>query len=328
MRLQDMVVEASDVWIQTSDTKIHNMPGANTATQNISSAPLRYVLDDACVRMVSEAAFGEKSMVGEAVDLLRMPAERIWLEWSEPLPLQVVQRSGHDGSGRKDRPARKVGILIESDDSGRRGAAQMIWQNEQGEAELSPFVAEFDFDAELFRASETTKETVRHVQVRGLQALDPFFRRIRYRMDPKWEAYYRGYCKSNEHFERIVCSALTHVAGDFPIAAAFFLILSTRSAFDEKPASFAKLNAKRARKGKTALLDFVEVKMNLTPSQQTGGFGAGERSLPRLHHVSGHLVRRGDTLYWRRAHLRGNPSHGAIVAKTINVTASPIEKAA
>jgi len=328
MRLQDMVAQAFDVRIQTTDRKIHTLPGAQETAARIAEAPLRYVLDDASVRMVSEAAFDEKSMIGEALDLLRMPAEKIWIEWSDRSAVEVLKASGHHCSDRKGCAPRKVGILIESDETGRRGQAHMIWQNEDQDAELSPFWAEFDLDVERYLADNKADETVRNVHIRGLEALDPFFRRVRFRMDPKWERYYRTYCSSDRHFEKMVTKALMHVAGDLPFAAAFFLILSTRTAFDQRRETFSKLNAKRARKGKNALLDYVEVKMNLSPAEGRGAFSTGERSLPRLHHVSGHLVRRGDTLFWRRAHLRGNPVRGAIVAKTIQVTASPIEEAA
>lgn len=328
MRLQDLVMRAADVRIQTSDLKIHTMPGANEIAPAVARAPLRYVMDDACVRLVSETAFDEKSMLGEAVDLIRMPSQKIWLEWPDRSVLNVLKETGLNCSEVVERKPRKVGILIESDETGRRGKAHMIWQREDGTAERSPFVAEFDFDVADIYADPLAEDTVRHVRIKGLECLHPFFKCIRYRMAPQWEGYYKRYCSSDDHFDRVINKGLMHVAGDLPFAMAFFLVLSTRTTFEARETSFTRLNAKRAKKGKAPLLDYQEFRLNLTPSERAGASGYGERGPSRLHHVSGHLVRRGDTLFWRRAHLRGSPGRGAILAKTITVTATPMDQAA
>ena len=328
MRLQDAVLAATPFQIQTTDGTIHTLAGARDLARSIATAPLRYVLDDASVRLVSETAFDEASMVGQAVDLLRMPAERVWIEWSDRALLQMLHNAGHIVDPSTNRRARKIGILIDSDETGRRGEARVLWQGDDGEAECSPFIAQFDLDCPGFAANPETQDTVRHVHIRGLKALDPFFGRVRYRLEDSWERYYRTYSESREAFETAISDSLTRVAGDLPFAAAFLLVLSTRSAFEERSSELKKLNTKRGRSGQVPLLDHVEIRLNLSKADSGGAGSGGTHSGPRLHHVSGHLVRRGDTLYWRRAHLRGNPSRGAVLTKTVAVTAEPLIKAA
>ena len=328
MRLQDLFSAAQPYQVQTDDGRIHTLRSAVELAKDVATAPLRYVLDDASVRMISECAYDQNSMLGSAVDLFRVPADRLWIEWSDEASVQYLIKHGHSLVTDHQRAPRKVGVLIDSDESGRSGQVRMTWLGESGEVEVSPLVTEFDFDHPISLSQAQPESTVRYVHIQGLEALDPFFACLRFRMEPCWEQYYRTYSPSDNAFENTVNRAVTYVSGDFPFAAAFLLMLSTRTAFEERETGFRKLNNKRAKRGKSPLLDHVEIRLNLTPSERSGGFGGGSKSTPRLHHVSGHLVRRGETLFWRRSHLRGSPSQGAVLSKTVAVTADPIARAA
>jgi hypothetical protein len=59
----------------------------------------------------------------------------------------------------------------------------------------------------------------------------------------------------------------------------------------------------------------------LTPyrSSGSGGDGMGRRGR-RLHHVRGHLVRRGNKIFWRIPHLRGSARAGSIRTRTVTWT--------
>ena len=328
MRLQDLFSAAQPFQVQTDDGRIHTLRSAVELAKDVATAPLRYVLDDASVRMISECAFDQNSMLGSAVDLFRVPADRLWIEWSDEASVQYLIKHGHSLATEHQLAPRKVGVLIDSDETGRSGEVRMAWLGKSGELEVSPFVTEFDFDRPISLPQPQPKSTVRYVHIQGLQALDPFFACLRFRMEPCWDQYYRTYTSSNGALEKTINRAVAFVSGDFPFAAAFLLMLSTRTAFEERETGFAKLNNKRAKRGKSPLLDHIEIRMNLTPSERSGGYGGGAKSAPRLHHVSGHLVRRGETLFWRRSHLRGSPSQGALLSKTIAVTADPIARAA
>jgi hypothetical protein len=80
-----------------------------------------------------------------------------------------------------------------------------------------------------------------------------------------------------------------------------------------------RLNKARARSGKAALLQQIEVFAPLLPECSSFGGNGSEpsRRSRRLHHVRGHLVRRGDKLFWRVPHLRGNARAGSIRTRTV-----------
>jgi hypothetical protein len=80
-----------------------------------------------------------------------------------------------------------------------------------------------------------------------------------------------------------------------------------------------RLNEARARSGKVSLLEQIEVFAPLLPEYKSGGGSASDasRRSRRLHHVRGHLVRRGSKLFWRVPHLRGNARAGAVRTRTV-----------
>jgi hypothetical protein len=83
-----------------------------------------------------------------------------------------------------------------------------------------------------------------------------------------------------------------------------------------------RLNRSRIRAGKTPLLDHIEVLSPVLLDSSAGGHNGAAlaRRAPRLHHVRGHLVRRGSQLSWRVPHLRGNARSGVIRARTVTWT--------
>jgi hypothetical protein len=85
----------------------------------------------------------------------------------------------------------------------------------------------------------------------------------------------------------------------------------------------------RARVGKPALLDQMEVHSPIMPEYQFehAQASAGFRRRSRLHHVRGHLVRRGAKLFWRVPHLRGSAAAGFIRARTVTWEFEPTHAA-
>jgi hypothetical protein len=103
---------------------------------------------------------------------------------------------------------------------------------------------------------------------------------------------------------------------------AFFLLLSTRNGLPRRPRIMERLNRARARSGKVPLLDHIEVLSPVLPERDgaTGNESFGCRRAPRLHHVRGHLMRRGCELYWRVPHLRGTARSGVVRTRTVTWT--------
>jgi hypothetical protein len=90
-----------------------------------------------------------------------------------------------------------------------------------------------------------------------------------------------------------------------------------------RPLMLERLNQARLKAGRAPLLEHTEVSAPLLPEYRaSGGRGGPEhvRRGPRLHHVRGHLVRRGSQLFWRVPHLRGSAHAGVVRTRTVTWT--------
>ena len=90
--------------------------------------------------------------------------------------------------------------------------------------------------------------------------------------------------------------------------------------------SLERLNRIRAKAGKATLLDHIAVCCPLmAPYREGVPARAGvTRRRPRLHHVRGHLFRRGNELHWRVPHLRGSARAGTVRTRTVTWTVDPV----
>jgi hypothetical protein len=149
--------------------------------------------------------------------------------------------------------------------------------------------------------------------------LDSVLTCVRYRFDPSWLKYYRQMQLSNAARDRILRDSLATVANDWPLLLALLLLLACPGELQMNPLSLQRLNAKRRGAGRPALLEHVEVSAPVLSSAKISAPAgeAGWRRGPRFHHVRGHLVRRGDALYWRAPHWRGHVRLGRIKSRTV-----------
>lgn len=321
MRLQDAIVCGRPLVIKTTDGKLHPLPGAADLAPRVAAAPVRYVLDDASAALVTRTAFAEDTMLDHSLDLLRFPSTAFWIEWDDRGRVAFLQRHGladRDGATPKGR----AGALVCADESGRRGTISAIWENETGEADLSPFTIEFDLDDPAFFSARDGADWFCGVGLAKAAMLNPLYERARFRLAAPWFDYFARYSKGPERFKAAVEANLNSVSADLAFVSAFCLLLSARGALSYRASDLDRLNAARVRKGNTPLLEHVTVSLDLSGDvRQSEGGGVSPRAAPRLHHVCGHLVRRADALHWRRSHLRGNPRAGMIALRTIEVRA-------
>ena len=56
MKLQDALLSAAPVHLQTTDGRIHQLKGADTLTGWVRTVPVRYVLDREAAELVANAA--------------------------------------------------------------------------------------------------------------------------------------------------------------------------------------------------------------------------------------------------------------------------------
>lgn len=258
-------------------------------------------------------------------DLLHVPAETVWIEWCEaPWRAELalygfdIDATGTERSGRR-------GAFIQSSTDGRRGLIRTFWSDKDIATDVmaSSMEAYFDFDTadgddprpmdDEYRPTVSVSDGINGDLLRQC---------VRFRYERSWDAYYREAHCSVESKQAIARHAVGTIAADIPVLFAFMLLLGTRFGVSHRSQSCQRLNRSRVRAGKLPLLDHVEVHSPVFAPHRfaaAANEGMGRRAR-RLHHVRGHLVRRGNTMFWRIPHLRGTARSGSVRTRTVTWT--------
>ena len=331
MRLADRIAQCRTPFIveNTKDGSITHLKGAAAFANDINSCATRYVLSDELASLCTALAYSKGARTLACADLLHVPAEHVWVEWAEAPWRNELARYGFKspadspGSGRR-------GAFIQSTPQGRRGLLRTFWVDGESELDVlsSSMEAYFDFDAregedpEVFGRQQRSSICVSDNAVGDADLLRRCFR---FRFECSWQDYYERAQLTSAQATALARHALGTIAIDIPVLLAFFLLLATRPGLPRRPLMLERLNKARARSGKAALLEQIEVFAPLLPEYRSGGRSASEasRRSRRLHHVRGHLVRRGSMLFWRVPHLRGNARAGTIRARTVTWQLDP-----
>jgi hypothetical protein len=260
------------------------------------------------------------------LDLVHVPSERLWVEWAESPRLESlsdtleVQIKPTVAGGR-------AGVLISSDASGRAGTIRSFWSTPDERAHCAALIAEFDLNRPIRRwnsVAEVFNGESAGVSVSEEPAFDALLSHIRFRFDPAWSDHYRSANLSNDQQAAVLCTALGSTAFIIPMLFALFLLLAAKGGAQQRAVNFDRLNRIRRHSGKTELLEHVEVFTSLR-AQRDGdrtNIDANTRIGRRLHHVRGHLARRGYSIFWRSPHLRGNARLGVVRSRTVKLTFS------
>jgi hypothetical protein len=251
------------------------------------------------------------------------------VEWTEAPWRNELARYGFKSPVDAARTGRR-GIFIQSTPQGRRGLLRTFWAGGESELDVlsSSMEAYFDLDAregedpEAFGRQQQSSICVSDHVVGDADILRRCFR---FRFERSWQDYYERARLTPVQTAALCHHALGTIAIDIPVLLAFFLLLVTRPGLPRRPLMLERLNRARAKSGKAAFLEQTEVFAPLLPeytSACTSGSGTSRRAR-RLHHVRGHLVRRGSTLFWRVPHLRGSARAGSIRTRTVTWLVDP-----
>lgn len=322
MRLLDSVIQAeASFGVAAPDGTRFLLPGAGSISQDVHAAPLRYVLDEEVAGFAAALAFEETARFLDLLDLVRLPAHGIWIEWDDAARAQALRRAGFADAATQRR---RAGVLISGAADGRVGAIRSVWVSESGEPELSPVVMEFDLeDSAYIRRAAADDGPVYDVALSSHEPLEVLFGHARFRFQSEWWGYYQHLRLNVADLDKYVAANLECVAADFPFAMGLLLTLSARNALAFERTLLERLNRARAKSGKAALLEHTMVFACLERNGGAWTAPPGARREARQHFVSGHLVRRGDQVFWRRSHLRGNPGRGVVLGRSIHLRMSP-----
>jgi hypothetical protein len=291
----------------------------------MTDCPLRFVLGDDLARASAELAFADGARLAGCLDLLRMPAPRLWIEWNDEVHKRVIYETKSAADLDCEAAGRKVGVLLDASEDGLTAIGRTFWAaaaaDECSEVTLSPLETHIDLRGE-FAHGNRTKDALSGGFVDVTDGVDPamasLLDHVRFRFEDSWAEYYRAAAADAAFKRRLIRDSLAAVVRDAPFILAFMLLLSAKDATRRIPVSRAAINRKRLAHGRAPLLDHIEVNacLDAVCVSEPGDEGSG-RLTPRLHHVRGHLVRRDHRVFWRVPHLRGSASRGIVHSRTV-----------
>jgi hypothetical protein len=291
--------------------------------------PLRFVIADDLTRASAELAFADGDRLASCLDLLRIPAPLLWVEWSDEVHQQVISECGmvSEPGPDPDTVVRRAGLLLRASPDGRSAVARTFWsagtRDGQCEAQMSPLESYIDLDERIEPTVDPDAMLLRGqyacVTHGGDAGVADLLQRVRFQFDDKWLNYYSAAAPDARERQGIARASLAAVARDIPLLFAFFLLLNAKGATRRMPVTRGILNRKRIERDRAPLLDHVEVHASLPDfsRSQEDVASNGLRRSPRLHHVRGHLVRREDRVFWRTSHLRGSAFQGVVRSRTV-----------
>jgi hypothetical protein len=325
MRLIDVVVNQQDFHIEHEalDKSFLVQTAANFKSK-IKQTAHRFVLDAQATALCTDFSVVEARALAGSTDLLRLPADLFWIEWMDRARVESLSSHGPSFQG-VDALATdaRSGALVELIPGERRGIA-WLFTGYGTDANLCPLYVEFDLDEP--RATPEREPYLKRLTVSCMEIpdLDLINRHCVLTVEPSWFDYCKAATADADRFNQAISRLASQMMFDWPLIAAFTLLYQSPNVLDRKASNFAKLNVARTKRGKPQLLEHVEISTSLRnarrASSSEGRLGAATAAGKRLHHVRGHLVRRGDSIFWRSPHLRGNASLGIIKTRTVYVT--------
>lgn len=323
MRLLDLIAQRRSARVFADDDL--ELPGAHRYSEVIRACPLRYVLSDELARCATYLAFAEGDRLSACLDLIRVPAQCLWVEWAESPRREALSAIPslelEDGAP----PAGHAGALITAAPNCRCGQIRTFWSGTDERAYLAPMVITFDLDHRPQSRSPQDSSSWRgetRLQMTGEPAIEELLEHLLFHFDDEWAAYYRARCHTEELRAEVLRSNLGGCAFDAPMLLGFFLLLGARDVLPRQAVRHEHLNRIRHRGGKTPLLEHVEITAPLARPAGSGWAERRETTRPsrRLHHVRGHLVRRGASVFWRAPHWRGSARLGQVRSRTVILT--------
>lgn len=307
MRLLDLIAQRRSASVFVDDNV--ELPSAHRYSEIIRACPLRYMLSDELARCATQLAFAEGDRLSACLDLIRVPAQTLWVEWAESPRREALRAIPslelEDGAPQ----ARHAGAFITAAPHCRCGQMRSFWSGIDERAYLSPIVTTFDLDHRPQSRSPQDATSWRgetHLRMAGEPAIEELLEHLRFHLDDEWAAYYRARCHTEELRAAVLRSLLGGCAFDAPMLLGFFLLLGARDLLPHQAVRHERLNRTRHRGGRAPLLEHIEITAPLERPACRGWAHSSEstRPSPRLHHVRGHLVRRGGSVFWRSPHRR------------------------
>jgi hypothetical protein len=301
-------------------------PGAHHFANAVRSCPLRLVLADDLIQCTTLLAYAEGERLSGCLDLIHVPSQHLWLEWLEATRQATLRQAPVYASIPCSSVRRRSGVLIAADLAGRAGTMRTFWSTQNEQVYSGPLLTDFDLDHVM--RPELDIEAVFSGAAVGVvipeeAALDELLTHVCFRLDPAWANYYRAADLTEGQQLLLLREALGTTAFDMPMILALFLLFAAKDGLQRRVADLERLNHARRCSGKQPLLEHIEVRTPIAVGYERPASVAAtsnRRRGPRLHHVRGHIARRGDQVFWRVPHLRGNARLGVVRSRTVQLS--------
>jgi hypothetical protein len=324
MRLIDRIIQCRAPFIVESavDGTHTRLSGAVDAAADLQRCPIRYVLDDGLTSLCTDLAYSNGVTVMACADLIRVPAENVWVEWCNRPWQQALLRNGMKAAPGEESQLGHCGMLIQSSKEGRSGLMRAFWSLGDSDFDVHAGAAQARFYLDAAPAATPLGEIgALRVVAPSLDPAGILSRSFHFEFEDSWAKYYRDAAPGVSQQKSILHHSIGSIALAIPVLLAFFLLLMTRDGLPQRATQLERLNRARIARGRMPLADHIEVSAPFLPPyrevQIERACAAGARRHPRLHHVRGHLVRRNDRLIWRVPHLRGKPEAGSVKSRTV-----------
>ena len=306
-------------------------PDAHHFADAVRTCPLRLVLADDLIQCTTQLAYAEGERLSAYLDLIHVPSQQLWLEWLEATRQSTLREipacastSSVTGAGCSN--VRRTGVLIAADPAGRAGTMRTFWSTQNEQVYSAALLTDFNLDRVMRPALDI--DAVFSGDAFGVvmpveAALDELLSHVCFRLDPAWANYYRAADLTKNQQLLVLREVLGTMAFDMPMILALFLLFAAKDGLQRRAADLERLNYARHRSGKRPLLEHIEVRAAVAAGYQCPApltANANRRRGPRLHHVRGHIARRGDKVFWRLPHLRGSAGLGVVRSRTVQLS--------
>lgn len=323
MRLLDLVAQSTSA--APALPKGWAFPGAHHFADAVRTCPLRLVLADDLIQCTTQLAYAEGERLSGCLDLIHVPSQQLWLEWLEATRQSTLCEI-LPCAGTSCPTVRRTGVLIAADPAGRAGTMRTFWSTHDMQVYSAAMLTYFDLDRVMRPALDITavfSGDAFGVVMPVEAAIDELLSHVCFRLDPAWANYYRAGDLTKSEQSLVLREVLGSMAFDMPMILALFLLFAAKDGLQRRAADLERLNRARGRAGKRALLEHIEVRAPIAVGYQCPASPAANtnrRCGPRLHHVRGHIARRGDKVFWRLPHLRGSARLGVVRSRTVQLS--------
>jgi hypothetical protein len=324
LRLLDLVAQS-----KSADSMLPEgwaLPHAHHFADAVRTCPLRLVLADDLTQCTTQLAYAEGERLSGCLDLIRVPSQQLWLEWLEATRQSTLLEAIPVCANASCANVRRTGVLIAADPAGRAGTMRTFWSTQHEQVYSAALLTHFDLDR-FIRPTLDIEGVFSGAAVGVVMAeeaaLDELLSHVCFSLDPAWAHYYRSADLTRSQQVQVLYEVLGSTAFDMPMLLALFLLFTAKDGLQRRATNLERLNHARRRSGKCALLEHIEVRAPIAaqyPNPTPLAADDNRRRGPRLHHVRGHIARRGDKVFWRMPHLRGNARLGVVRTRTVQLS--------